>query len=48
METLREELDEMTTIVSDDLKQETTDKKVATIMEKLRSLEDQIVDILRE
>ena len=47
METLREELDEMTTIVSDDLKQETTDKKVATIMEKLRSLEDQIVDILR-
>ena len=48
METLREELEEMTSIVSDDLKQETTDKKVATIMEKLRCLEDQIVDILRQ
>ena len=48
METLREELDEMTSIVSEDLKQETTDKKVATIMEKLRCLEDQIVEILKQ
>ncbi len=44
---LKEELDEMTNIVKNDLKAETTDEKVAEIMEKLKGLESQIVDILK-
>lgn len=47
METLREELDEMTSILGEDLKEETTDSKVKEIMEKLKALEMQIVDILK-
>ena len=47
MEILREELAEMTSIVSDDLKKETTDEKIKEIMEKLRGLEGQIVEILK-
>lgn len=47
METLREELAEMTSMVSADLKQETTDEKIKEIMEKLHGLELQIVDILK-
>ena len=47
MELLREELAEMTSIVSDDLKKETTDEKIKEIMEKLRGLEGQIVEILK-
>lgn len=46
METLREELEDMSTYVSDDLKQETTDEKVREIMKKLAELERQIVDIV--
>lgn len=47
METLREELAEMTTIVGEDLKDEMTDSKVKEIMEKLKELERQIVEILK-
>ncbi len=47
MQTLREELEDMTAIVSEDLKQETTDEKVNELMSKLKSLELQIVDILK-
>ena len=47
METLREELAEMTSMVSADLKQETTDEKIKEIMEKLHGLELQIVEILK-
>lgn len=47
METLREELAEMTTIVGEDLKDEMTDAKVKEIMEKLKELERQIVEILK-
>ncbi|MBQ9280518.1 MAG: MBL fold metallo-hydrolase [Clostridia bacterium] len=47
MDTLREELEEMTSIVSTDLKQETNDEKVKEIVEKLKVLEQQIVEILK-
>ena len=47
MDTLREELEEMTSIVSSDLKQETNDEKVKEIVEKLKVLEQQIVEILK-
>ena len=47
METLREELAEMTMIVGEDLKDEMTDSKVKEIMEKLKELERQIVEILK-
>ena len=47
METLRDELEEMTSIVSSDLKEETNDEKVKEIVEKLRVLEQQIVEILK-
>ena len=47
METLREELAEMTMIVGEDLKDEMTDSKVKEIMEKLKVLEHQIVEILK-
>ena len=47
METLREELAEMTMIVGEDLKEETTNAKVKDVMEKLKALEMQIVEILK-
>lgn len=47
MHTLRDELEEMTSIVSNDLKEETNDEKVKEIVEKLRGLEQQIVEILK-
>lgn len=47
METLREELAEMSVLVGDDLKQETNDTKVKEIIEKLKVLELQIVEILK-
>ena len=47
MDTLREELEEMTSIVSTDLKEETNDEKVKEIVEKLKVLEQQIVEILK-
>ena len=47
MENLREELEDMTTFLSDDLKQETTDTKATELMNKLNELEKQIVDIIK-
>ncbi len=47
MQTLKEELDDMTSMLNEDLRQETNDTKVKELMEKLKKLEDQIVEILK-
>ena len=47
MQTLKEELDDMTSMLNEDLRQETNDAKVKELMEKLKKLEDQIVEILK-
>lgn len=47
METLREELADMTAMVNDDLRVGTTDERAKEIMEKLKALEQQIVEILK-
>lgn len=46
METLREEIDEMATMIREDLKKETADKKISELTEKMKELEKQIVTIL--
>ena len=46
METLREEIDEMSSMIREDLKKETTDKKINELTERMKELEKQIVDIL--
>ena len=48
IETLREEIDDMSTIIKEDLKKETTDKKIAELTDKIKDLERQIVEILQE
>ena len=47
MENLKDELGDMTTFLSEDLKQETTDAEIEKLMEKLTDLEKQIVDIIK-
>ena len=46
METLREEIDEMASMIREDLKKETADKKINELTEKMKDLEKQIVEIL--
>ncbi len=46
IETLREEINEMASIINDDLKRETSDKKVEELTEKIKQLEKQIVEIV--
>ncbi len=48
IETLREEIDDMSMIIRDDLKRETADKKINDLTEKIKDLERQIVTILQE
>ncbi len=47
MQTLKEEVDEMTSMLQEDLKEETNDTKVKELLEKLKTLENQIVEILK-
>ena len=46
METLREEIDDMSAMIREDLKKETADKKISQLTEKIKELEKQIVEIL--
>ena len=46
METLKEELEEMSIIIKGDLKEETKDKYVNEVTEKIKELERQIVSIV--
>ena len=48
IETLREEIDDMSMIIREDLKKETADKKINDLTEKIKDLERQIVTILQE
>ena len=48
IETLREEIDDMSAIIKEDLKKETADKKINELTEKIKDLEKQIVEILQE
>jgi len=48
METLKEEIEEMSNIIKDDLKRETQDRKVDELTEKIKNLEKQIVQILQD
>ncbi|MBO5141629.1 MAG: MBL fold metallo-hydrolase [Clostridia bacterium] len=48
IETLREEIDDMSLIIREDLKKETADKKINDLTEKIKDLEKQIVTILQE
>ena len=48
IETLREEIDDMSAIIKEDLKKETTDRKIAELTDKIKDLEKQIVEILQE
>ena len=47
MENLKEELNDMVGYINEDLKKETTDTKATDLMEKLKELEKQIVDIIK-
>lgn len=47
MENLKDELGDMTTFLSDDLKKETSDVEIESLMQKLGELEKQIVDIIK-
>ena len=47
MQTLKEEVDDMTSMLQEDLKEETNDTKVKELLEKLKTLEDQIIEILK-
>ncbi len=47
IETLREEIDDMASMIKEDLKQENTDKKVEELTDKIKELEKQIVNILQ-
>ncbi len=46
IETLKEEIEDMYTMIKEDLKRETTDKKVAELTAQIKELERQIVDII--
>ena len=46
METLKEELEDMSVMIKDDLKRETADKRIDELTEKLKELEKQIVSIV--
>lgn len=48
IETLREEIEEMSSIIKEDLRRETTDKKITDLTDKIKELEKQIVDIIQE
>ena len=48
IETLREEINDMSMIIKEDLKKETADKKISDLTEKIKDLEKQIVEILLE
>ena len=47
MENLREEIEEMTRIVHDDLKADISDKRASELAEKLKELEKQIVEVIK-
>ena len=47
IETLREEIDDMSMIIMEDLKKENTDKKINDLTDKIKDLERQIVEILQ-
>ena len=47
LENLRDELEEMTIYVKDDIKNETDDEKVQEIMNQLNDLENQIVNVVK-
>ena len=47
MENLRDELEEMTKLVNDDLKNDVTDKRANEIADKLKELEKQIVEVIK-
>lgn len=47
MQTLKEELEDMTSMLNEDLRQEMNDTKVKDLMDKLKKLEDQIIEILK-
>jgi metallo-beta-lactamase family protein len=46
LETLKEELEDMTAIIKEDLKKETKDKTINALTEKIKELEKQIVSIV--
>jgi len=48
IETLREEIDEMSSIIREDLKKETADKRISELTDKIKELEKQIVGIIEE
>ncbi|MBR6253402.1 MAG: MBL fold metallo-hydrolase [Clostridia bacterium] len=48
IETLKEEIEDMTTMIKEDLKRETTDKKVEELTEQIKDLERQIIDIIEK
>jgi len=48
IETLREEIDEMSSIIREDLKKETADKRISELTDKIKEIEKQIVGIIEE
>ncbi len=48
IETLKEEIEDMTIMIKEDLKRETTDKKVEELTEQIKDLERQIIDIIEK
>ncbi|MBR3280585.1 MAG: MBL fold metallo-hydrolase [Clostridia bacterium] len=46
LSTLREEIEDMSIMINDDLKRENSDKKVSELTEKIKELEKQIVEII--
>ena len=46
METLKEEINEMSEMLKDDLKKDTSDKRIEELTQKLQELEKQIVSII--
>ena len=48
IETLKEEIEDMYSIIKEDLRGETTDKKVADLTDRIKELERQIVDIIEK
>lgn len=47
MENLRDELEDMTSYLNEDLKKETSDEEIKKVMEKLSELEQQIIEVIK-
>ena len=48
IETLKEEIDDMSAMIHQDLKKESGDKKIEELTNKIKELEKQIVDIISQ